>query len=172
MCIKQISYIDTSMWYFSTTLHILTYKVSQLTNVNLTSMICSAIWNLLEKMKNKQDISTLNSGLIKWDECVHAQLCLTLCNPTDYLSRLLCPWNSQARILEWVAISSSRGSSQPRDRTHVSYITGRFFTIWATKEAHQMGLLFYCSVTQLCLTLCDPTHTACQASPSPRVCPS
>jgi len=35
----------------------------------------------------------------------------------------------QARILEWVAMSSSRGSSQPRDQTQVSHITGRFFTI-------------------------------------------
>ena len=34
----------------------------------------------------------------------------------------------QARILEWVAISSSRGSSPPRDQTHVSYIAGGFFT--------------------------------------------
>ena len=34
----------------------------------------------------------------------------------------------QARILEWVAISFSRGSSQPRDRNHVSCIAGRFFT--------------------------------------------
>ena len=34
----------------------------------------------------------------------------------------------QARILEWVAISSSRGSSQPRDRTQISFIAGRFFT--------------------------------------------
>ena len=34
----------------------------------------------------------------------------------------------QVRILEWVAICSSRGSSQPRDRTHVSCIEGRFFT--------------------------------------------
>ena len=41
----------------------------------------------------------------------------------------------QARTLEWVAISSSRGSSQPRDRTQVSHIAGRYFTIWATKEA-------------------------------------
>ena len=42
MCTKQISYIDTSMWYFPTTLHILTYKVSQLTNVNLTyDMLCN-----------------------------------------------------------------------------------------------------------------------------------
>ena len=35
----------------------------------------------------------------------------------------------QARILEWVTISFSRGSSQPRDRTQVSYIAGRFFQL-------------------------------------------
>ena len=34
----------------------------------------------------------------------------------------------QARILEWVAFPFSRGSSQPRDGTHVSHIAGRFFT--------------------------------------------
>ena len=37
----------------------------------------------------------------------------------------------QARILEWVAISFFRGSSRPRDRTQVSHIVGRLFTIWA-----------------------------------------
>ena len=41
----------------------------------------------------------------------------------------------QARILEWVAIPFSRGSSWPRDWTWVSCIAGRFFTIWATREA-------------------------------------
>ena len=41
----------------------------------------------------------------------------------------------QARILEWVAVPFSRGSSQSRDQTQVSHIAGRFFTIWATKEA-------------------------------------
>ena len=41
----------------------------------------------------------------------------------------------QARLLEWVAIPFSRGSPQPRDRTWVSCIAGRFFTIWATREA-------------------------------------
>ena len=40
----------------------------------------------------------------------------------------------QARVLEWVAISFYRGSSQPRDRTQVSCIAGRCFTIWATRE--------------------------------------
>ena len=51
--------------------------------------------------------------------CVCAQSCLTLCDPKD------CSWPDssvhgifQARILEWVAISYSRGYSQPRDRTH------------------------------------------------------
>ena len=39
----------------------------------------------------------------------------------------------QARILEWVAISFSRGSSQPKDWTQVSHIAG--FTLWATREA-------------------------------------
>ena len=42
----------------------------------------------------------------------------------------------QARVLEWIAISFSRGSSQPRDQTQVSRIAGRRFTIWATREAH------------------------------------
>ena len=42
---------------------------------------------------------------------------------------------SQARILEWVAIPFSRGSSWPRDWTQVSHIAGRFFAIWAIKES-------------------------------------
>ena len=41
-----------------------------------------------------------------------------------------------AKILEWVAIPFSRQSSKPRDQSQVSRIAGRFFTIWATREAH------------------------------------
>ena len=44
----------------------------------------------------------------------------------------------QARILEWVAISFSRGSSRPRDGTQVSYIADEFFAILATREALQV----------------------------------
>ena len=40
----------------------------------------------------------------------------------------------QARILEWVVFSFSRGSSQPRDQTQVSWIAGRFFTSWTTSS--------------------------------------
>ena len=59
-----------------------------------------------------------------------AQSCLTLCTPMD--CRL--PGSSvhgilQARILEWVAMPFSKGSSQPKDRTQVSHIAGGFFTV-------------------------------------------
>ena len=49
----------------------------------------------------------------------------------------------QARILEWVAIPFSRGSSQPRDQTWVSCIAGRSFTIWATREALSVKLILF-----------------------------
>ena len=63
-----------------------------------------------------------------------AQSCPTLwdpmdCSPPDSSVH----WILQARIQEWLAISFSRGSSQPRDWTQVSHITGRFFTVWATR---------------------------------------
>ena len=65
-----------------------------------------------------------------------AQLCLTLRDPMD----CSLPGSSihgifQARVLEWVAISFSRGSSWPRDRTQVSHIADRHFTIWVTSKA-------------------------------------
>ena len=41
----------------------------------------------------------------------------------------------RARVLEWIALSFSRGPSRPRNRTWVSCITGRRFTVWATREA-------------------------------------
>ena len=41
----------------------------------------------------------------------------------------------QARILEWVAIPFSKGSSWPRDRNQISYTASKFLTIWATREA-------------------------------------
>ena len=71
--------------------------------------------------------------------CVVACSCPTLCNPM-YCSP---PGSSvlgisQAGILEWVAISSSRGSARHRDWTHVSCIAGRFFT---TRKAHESLLL-------------------------------
>ena len=73
----------------------------------------------------------------KWKkESEVAQSCPTLCDCMDCsLSGSSAHGILQARILEWVAISFSRGSSQPRDRTWISCTTGRLFTIWATREA-------------------------------------
>ena len=47
----------------------------------------------------------------------------------------------QARTLQWVAISFSRGYSQPRDQTQVSCIAGRFYTIWATSESENRSVV-------------------------------
>ena len=62
--------------------------------------------------------------------------CPTPSDPMDYsLPGFSIHGIVQARILEWVAISFSRGSSWPRDRTQVSHIAGRCFNLWATREA-------------------------------------
>ena len=59
-----------------------------------------------------------------------AQLCPTLCDPMDCsLSRSSVHGIFQSRVLEWIAISFSRGSSRPRNRTWVSRIAGRRFTV-------------------------------------------
>ena len=78
---------------------------------------------------------------VKWSEV--AQSCLTLWNPMD----CSLPGSSihgvfQAIILEWVATSFSRGSSQPRDRTQFSCIVDRRFTAWATRKT--MFLTVHC----------------------------
>ena len=62
-------------------------------------------------------------------------------------ARLLSPWNSQARISEWVAISFSRGSSQPRDRTQVSCIGRWILYHCATWEPLYRSALFSCGMT-------------------------
>ena len=81
-----------------------------------------------------------------------AKSCPTLCDPMDCSP----PASSvhgifQARILEWIAISFSRGSSQPRNRTQVSCIAGRFFTNWAMREISSpyLSLIFSLSLVYL-----------------------
>ena len=66
----------------------------------------------------------------------------------------------QARILEWVAISFPKGSSQTRDQTHiscVSCIADRFFTHWAIGEAH----------VQRCLPKLSNCRYSCHAGKPP-----
>ena len=69
-----------------------------------------------------------------------SQLCPALCDPMDSsfsVHRIL-----QERILDWVALFFSRGSSQPRDQTRVSLIAGIFFTNWATRVAPMVAMAF------------------------------
>ena len=70
-------------------------------------------------------------GFISLSETVLvAQLYLTLCDPKDSSVHGIL----QARTLEWVAISFTRGSSWSRDRTQISCTVGRFFIIWASSQ--------------------------------------
>ena len=74
-----------------------------------------------------------------------AQSCPTFCDPMHYnLPGSSVQGNLQARLQEWVAIPFSRGSSHPRDRTLVSHIAGRFFTIRATREDILYRVVYIC----------------------------
>ena len=74
---------------------------------------------------------TLKAKCSLYPKVKFVQSCPTLCNPMDYTDHGVL----QARILERVAFSFSRGSSQPRDRTQVSSIVNGVFTVWAIREA-------------------------------------
>ena len=103
----------------------------------------------------------------KESESEVAQSCPTLCDPMDSSP----PGSSlhgilQARILEWVAIPFSRGSSQPRDRTWVSHIAGRRFIIWATREAHHLAKKVKVKSLSRVRLFATPWTLAYQAPPS------
>ena len=123
-------------------------------NIMLTKSSQTQRWILHVESKNHQiiNLETVERYLQELEEMRRSyskgrkfesesevtQSCPTLCDPMD----CSLPASSvcgifQARVLEWVAISFSRRSSQARDRTRVSCIAGRRFTIWATREARE-----------------------------------
>ena len=91
---------------------------------------------------------------------------LTLCDPLDYsplgyygqFHRIF-----QARMLEWVAISFSRGSSWSRDQTCVPLIVGRFFTIWATRRANKDTNIDTCILIDRLLWWLSGKESTCQS---------
>ena len=85
----------------------------------------------------KELFLTSNTGklMVCWKESEVAQSCLTLCNPMDCsLSGSSVHGIFQARVLEWIAISFSRGSSQPRNWTRVSRIVSRHLNICFNRQ--------------------------------------
>ena len=101
----------------------------------------------------------------RWPKLIHpknllwlvTKSCLTLCDPMGCSP----PGSSvhgfsQVRILEWVAISYSKGSSWPRDQTCISCIGRQIPYHWATSRAHLMCSVQFSSVPQSCPTLFDP----------------
>ena len=107
-------------------------------------VVHSMIWELLEENVGKLepfdiiDVNVSDAHALK-HVCVcvcvcvcvlFAQSCLTLCYPLD----CSLPGSSvheilQARIVQWISIPFSKGSSQPQNQTQVFHIAGRFFTI-------------------------------------------
>ena len=92
-------------------------------------------------------------------------LCLTLCDPIDYSPPDSSVHGiSQTRILQWAAISFSRRSSRPRDRTCISCLAGGPFPTEPPRKP-QMLLVQFSSVTQSCPTLCNPMNRSMPGLP-------
>ena len=145
-------------WLYLTEPWPLTLSVTKLSNIYLTE----SEWHLYELSQMKIASPVLSTEKWKWKS---AQSCPSLCDPMGYtvhgvLQARILEWVAfpfsrgssqprdrthtvhgvlQARILEWVAFPFSRGSSQSRDWTQVSRIAGRFFTSWATREAQALN---------------------------------
>jgi len=119
--------VDNQLYLFICCSFDWSYKALKTTPIAITV-------NLLHKHQTRELVTCCVCVLV-------AQLCLTLWDSMDYSHQAPVHGILQARILEWVAIPFSRGSSWPRYVTQVSCIAGRFFTVWATREAHYIDIL-------------------------------
>ena len=109
---------------------------------------------------SKNSFFSYNTVTIKWDTCKEfishgglvAKSCLTLATPWTVACQALLSMNLQARILELVAISFSRGSPPPRDWTRVSCIAGRFLT----DSCSLVLITVLTKISNICSNLCYP----------------
>jgi len=101
------------------------------------------LWMKVKEYSERADLK-LNTQETKIMTCSPKCLCLVTSHVPLFATPLTVAHQAplsmgilQARILDLADMPSSRGSSQPRDWTQVSHIAGRFFTIWATREAQE-----------------------------------
>ena len=98
--------------------------------LKVTILKCTIQWNLVPHNIVQPPALTTYKTFVKVKV---AQSCLSLCNPMDYTDHGIL----QTRILNWVAVPFSKGSSQLRDQTQLSWISCRFFTSWASREGYK-----------------------------------
>jgi len=127
------------LYNLSRSLYFLTLKGNS--SPCFVSADCSLMVDLFSHLV--RNFFVVNLSLVKVKSEV-TQSCPTFCDPMD----CSLPCSSvhgifPARVLEWVVISFSRGSSWPRDQTRVSHIIGRCFIVWATREVHLWWKCFY-----------------------------
>ena len=112
------------------------FAILVLSRVQSTVISFQAQNVIYDKKKKKRATTQTSLGFFSRGYC--ARLCLTLCDPVDCVPPdPSVHEDSPTKIRQWVAMSSSRGSSQPRDQTQASCTAGGFFTIWA-KRADRM----------------------------------
>ena len=129
-CSKSFKLGFSSTWTENFQMYKLGFKEAEETEIKLPTFIGS--WR-----KQGSSRKTSTASLTKAFDCVKVtHSCPTLYDPMDYTVHGIL----KSRILEWIAILFSRGSSWLRDWTQVSCIAGRFSTAWATKKAHKHRL--------------------------------
>ena len=96
------------------------------------------LW-FMESQRVRRDWATelnwINRWKVKGESVSYSVMSNSLRSHGLYPIRLLCPYHFPAKILEWVAVPFSKGSSWSKDWTQGSYIAGRFFTVWAIGKA-------------------------------------
>ena len=131
--LRYLSIISKEMWGWDCKWHCQAVGRSNLSQHFYCGFLCKdiilAIRDILVSLKGGEGELFVNFGT---GEVKVAQSCLTLCDPMDYTVHGIL----QARILEWVVFTFCRGSSKTSDWIQVSCIAGKFFTSWATGEAH------------------------------------
>ena len=143
---KQLKWLWTGEWikmwhmhiYIHTCTHTYTYTMDCYSAIKKNEFLPFVPMCIDPKNTTLSKISQTEKDKWKWSEVT--QSCPTPCDPMD----CSLPGSSlhgilQTRVLVWVAISFSGGSSQPRDRTRVSCIPGRCFNLWATREAYEVA---------------------------------